>query len=80
MGRRGAGSILATSRRAGGGRYRVRIAYSLSSEAPIPLPGNSLAMIPATVAAIPGLPLPAVDPCTLPATPPSHAPAIRFTP
>ncbi len=40
---------------------RVRAAYSLSSEAPIPLPGNNPAMVPATVAAIPGLPLPAVD-------------------
>ena len=59
---------------------RVRAAYSLSSEAPIPPPGNYPAMVSATVAAIPGLPLPAVDPCTLPATPPSHAPAIRFTP
>ena len=61
MGRRGAGSIPATSRRAGGRRYRVRTAYSLSSEAPIPLPGNSPALVSATVAAIPCLPLPAVD-------------------
>ena len=80
MGKRGAGSIPATSRRAGGRRYRVRTAYSLSSEAPIPLPGYYPALVSAMVAAIPGLPLPAVDPCTLPATPPSHAPAIRFTP
>ena len=40
---------------------RVRAAHSLSSEAPIPLPGNNPAMVPATVAAIPCLPLPAVD-------------------
>ena len=56
---------------------RKRAAYSRSawsSEAPIPLPGNSPAMVPTTVAAIPGLPLPAVDPCTLPATPPSPRP------
>ena len=56
---------------------RKRAAYSRSawsSEAPIPLPGNSPAMVPAAVAAIPCLPLPAVDPCTLPATPPSPRP------
>ena len=44
---------------------RKRAAYSRSawsSEAPIPLPGNSPAMVRATVAAIRGLPLPAVDP------------------
>ena len=43
---------------------RKRAAYSRSawsSEAPIPLPGNSPAMVPAAVAAIPCLPLPAVD-------------------
>ena len=45
-----------------------------------PATGKLPAMVSAAVAAIPGLPLPAVDPCTLPATPPSHAPAIRFTP
>ena len=53
---------------------RARTAYSLSSEAPIPLPGNNPVMVPAAVAAIPCLPLPAVDPCTLPATPPSPRP------
>ena len=43
---------------------RKRAAYSRSawsSEAPIPLPGNSPAMVPAAVAAIPCLLLPAVD-------------------
>ena len=53
---------------------RAWTAYSLSSEAPIPLPGNNPVMVPAAVAAIPCLPLPAVDPCTLPATPPSPRP------
>ena len=51
-----------------------------SREAPIPLPGNNPAMVPATVAAIPGLPLRAVNPSTPPATPPSPGPTIRFTP
>ena len=50
---------------------RVWAAYSLSSEAPIPLPGNNPAIVPATVAAIPGLPFPAVAPCKPPAMPPS---------
>ena len=50
---------------------RVRAAYSLSSEAPSPLSANNPAMVHATVAAILGLPLPAVDPCTPPAMPPS---------
>ena len=43
---------------------RKRAAYSRSawsSEAPIPLPGNSPAMVRAAVVAIPCLPLPAVD-------------------
>ena len=48
-------------------------------EASIPLPGNNPAMVLATVAAVPGLPLPAVDRGTHPAIPPSPAPAIRFT-
>ena len=48
---------------------RVRAAYSLSSEAPIPLPGNNPAMVPATEAAIPSLPLSAVDQSTPPANP-----------
>ena len=53
---------------------RKRAAYSRSawsSEAPIPLPGNSPAMVPAAVAAIPCLPLPAVDLGTPPAMSPS---------
>ena len=49
----------------------VRATHSLSSEAPIPLPGNSPAMVPATVATIPCLPLPAVDLGTPPAMSPS---------
>ena len=46
---------------------RKRAEYSRSawsSEAPIPLPGNNPAIVPATVAAIPSLLLPSVDPCT----------------
>ena len=46
---------------------RKRAAYSRSawsSEAPISPPGNDPAMVPATVAAIPSLPLPTVDPST----------------
>ena len=63
----------------------VRAAHSLSSEAPIPLPGNSPAMVPATVAAIPCLPLPAVDLGTPPgdvaepARRPSASPHDRWT-
>ena len=51
---------------------RKRAAYSRSawsSEAPIPLPGNSPAMVSAAVAAIPCLPLPAVDLGTPPPSP-----------
>ena len=44
-----------------------------SSEAPIPLPGNSPAMVPAAVAAIPCLPLPAVGLGT-PPPPPAMSP------
>ena len=58
----------------------VRAAHSLSNEAPISLPRNSSAMVPTTVAAIPDLPFPAVNPSTPPATPPSPAPVIRSTP
>ena len=62
---------------------RKRAAYSRSawsSEAPISPPGNDPAMVPATVAAIPSLPLPTVDPSTPRRCRRAPAPAIRFTP